>query len=498
MDTHYRSIVVLLAALALAILGDILLRGIPWGANIPLLIVVSLSVMLLLSRWGGAPPVRGSWAYAAVAVLLSFCFVLRDSPVLLLLDAAGILASLAFVYARTARADLWAARILEYVHALFMASIHSVVGFLFLLFKDIPWKSLKPQPPDRRSLPVLRGALLASPVLFVLAGLYMSADAVFDRLVRTVIDVDLETIVVHGMTILFLTYVVGGFLRGGLLSTEFVLPSVGLRPRFSLGRTELTMLLGGVNVLSFLFVAIQVRYLFGGASLVEVTPGLTYAAYARQGFFELVSSAALSIGVMLLAGWLANRETEGVFRRFQVLAVIQSLLLFAIMASATRRLALYQTEFGLTEARIYAAACMGWLALTLVWFQGTVVRGREERFAGGAVLAGFVVLLALNALNPEGLIADTNVRRASEGEACDAHYLARLSDDAVPVLLGALSQLAPEQRSPIALRILQRHMENRSADLRSWNISRRRARMLVEEHQAELRRYALMPAPGSR
>ena len=36
------------------------------------------------------------------------------------------------------------------------------------------------------------------------------------------------------------------------------------------------------------FIVVQLRYFFGGAAQVEVVPGLTYADYARRGFFELV------------------------------------------------------------------------------------------------------------------------------------------------------------------------------------------------------------------
>ena len=42
---------------------------------------------------------------------------------------------------------------------------------------------------------------------------------------------------------------------------------------------------------------VQLRYLFGGAALVHVTAGLTYAQYARRGFFELVTVAALLLAL---------------------------------------------------------------------------------------------------------------------------------------------------------------------------------------------------------
>lgn len=53
--------------------------------------------------------------------------------------------------------------------------------------------------------------------------------------------------------------------------------------------------LGATISIFGLFVGIQVRYLFGGHDLITGTVGVTYAEYARRGFFEIVTAAALVI-----------------------------------------------------------------------------------------------------------------------------------------------------------------------------------------------------------
>src|SRR3546814_9714779 len=42
-----------------------------------------------------------------------------------------------------------------------------------------------------------------------------------------------------------------------------------------------------------LFVVVQLRYLFGGEDAVQRSVDLTYAQYARRGFFELVTASLL-------------------------------------------------------------------------------------------------------------------------------------------------------------------------------------------------------------
>ena len=49
------------------------------------------------------------------------------------------------------------------------------------------------------------------------------------------------------------------------------------------------IVLAALDLLFLVFVLVQFRYLFGGDAVVQVTAGLSYADYARRGFFELVT-----------------------------------------------------------------------------------------------------------------------------------------------------------------------------------------------------------------
>ncbi len=54
-----------------------------------------------------------------------------------------------------------------------------------------------------------------------------------------------------------------------------------------------------MNLLFLAFVLVQLRFLFGGSGLEEQRVGLTYAEYARHGFFELVVVAVLVLPLIL-------------------------------------------------------------------------------------------------------------------------------------------------------------------------------------------------------
>jgi hypothetical protein len=138
------------------------------------------------------------------------------------------------------------------------------------------------------------------------------------------------------------------------------------------------------------------------------------------------------------------------------------------MASALQRMRLYQREYGLTELRLYVTGVMIWLAVVFVWAAATVLRGRRQLFAVGALVSGFAAIFAMNVLNPDALIARTNLDRSR----LDLPYLMRLSDDATPELVKALPKLPPLQREQLAEELASRRQ---SSDWRTLNWSRYRA-----------------------
>jgi hypothetical protein len=261
-----------------------------------------------------------------------------------------------------------------------------------------------------------------------------------------------------------------------------------------LGVVEVGVALGLLNALFMSFVAVQVRYLFGGAAVVAETAGMTYAEYARRGFFELVWVAMLVLPLLLAAHWLLRGEGPAHERVFRFLAGGLLSMLFVVLASALWRMRLYQSEYGQTELRFYTTAFIGWLALVFIWFALTVLRGRRERFAFGALVGALVVLGFLNAVNPSARIVSANAALARERGAFDAAYAASLGADAVSVLLDAAPRLSRSDRAEIARRLLER--ERSKFAWRSWNLSRARAAQAIKEEEAALREWAQWASPG--
>jgi hypothetical protein len=240
------------------------------------------------------------------------------------------------------------------------------------------------------------------------------------------------------------------------------------------------MLLGFLNLLFAGFIAFQLPYLFGGAAWVERTAGITLAAYARKGFFELVAVSALALPLLLVVQTRLRSGESSTLRLYRSLAAWQIVLVLTIMASAIHRMALYQHEFGLTEDRFFASAFMGGLAVTFCWFGATVLRDRAERFAGGALVAWAGWLVLLHAMNPERVIVETNIARAEEGQPLDASYLTRLTSDATPALIDGLDRMPAAQRGEVKL-ALRTGAAALDHGWRAWHLGRAEARRRIAQ-----------------
>jgi hypothetical protein len=419
------------------------------------------------------------------ALLLAGAYVWRDSPLLILLDTAALAAALALTAAYARSGDLRRAGLIEYALTMASSAIHTIAGMPLLLFGDIEWEQLPKGKWSAKAAAILRGLLIAIPLLVVFGGLFMAADAVFARLTADLFVVDLSGLISHVVLTGFLTWITAGFLRTTLAVQPPDLSKAEKPASLALGAIETGIVLGLLNLLFAAFVAVQFRYFFGGAALVEATTGLTYAEYARNGFFELVGVTALVLPMLLLGHWLMPAESKVHQRMFKWMAGSLVALLFVIVASATQRMLIYQQQYGLTELRLYVTAFMGWLALLFGWFVLTVMRGQRNRFPFGAAVAGLAMLAALHLLNPDALIARVNVARMTEGKEFDAAYASTLSADAVPVLVEALPRMAPEAQALIVQQVRERWANARPTDWRSWNWARSRAREAAGSARAE-------------
>jgi MFS family permease len=201
-----------------------------------------------------------------------------------------------------------------------------------------------------------------------------------------------------------------------------------------LGSIEAGSILVAFAVVEAGFVASQVAAIVGGADYVRSSTGLTYAEYARSGFFQLLAAAALALAVLWIVDHLTRQVAPSSRRRVARFGLGVVVLTISIVAISMHRLALYEQEFGLTMLRLFTTVFAAWLAVVFVVAAVHLVRRRGSLLMSIAVSA-FIGLLAMNAANPEAVVARRNLHRFGGTEQLDVAYLVNnLGPDAAAVL----------------------------------------------------------------
>jgi hypothetical protein len=310
----------------------------------------------------------------------------------------------------------------------------------------------------RNDLRIAVSALVGVGLLLVFGSLLAGADAAFARVVGDL----LPSIDDESATRWIVLFPLGAMT---VLGASFLLvaPPPPTQPPAArpVRAIEWALPAGMLVALFALFVGVQFATLFGSDDYVMQTTGLTYAEYARGGFWQLLWVTVLALGVIALGLRLApaGSAIERAWKRGLLGAL--TCLTLVIVASALNRMVLYQQAYGFTELRVLVLTCELWLGACFVLVLAAVLRLRASAPTRAMLAAGVVALLGLAVVNPDRLIAEQNIARGK----VDGYYLSTLSADAVPVLIqhGCLvAPIATGLREP--------------DDWRSWNLSREQAR----------------------
>ncbi|MEV4705373.1 DUF4173 domain-containing protein [Actinoplanes sp. NPDC049316] len=313
-------------------------------------------------------------------------------------------------------------------------------------------------------------------LLLVFGSLFASADAAFAGLVASVVpDLDAGTVARWVFAFCAAVCVLGGaaFLRAAPPDLSG-LDGGGNR---RVARLEWAIPLSLLVLLFGLFVGIQLTVLFGGSRHVLDTDGLTYAQYARSGFWQLLVVTGLTLLVLAGAARWAPRETRTDRVLIRSVLGTLALLTLVVVASALHRMNVYSDTYGLTRLRVLVALCELWLGVVFLLVLAAGVRLRARWLPQAVIAAGVLALLGLAAANPDRLIADRNVTRYEQTQRIDTAYLSNLSADAVP----ALNRLGRPHRD-CALDPINRRLERQPDDWRGWSLGREEARDVLAEN----------------
>lgn len=312
----------------------------------------------------------------------------------------------------------------------------------------------------------------------VFGGLFVSADPAFARLVEHLIptwrgDEFVARTVVFAIVVCFVLF--AAYLTRVPPKLDAMAPP-RMRP---VPNWEWAVPLAVLDLLFIGFVAVQATVLFGGHTHVLETEGLTYAEYARQGFWQLLWVSALTLLVLSAVIRVAGRDTPRDRRLLRILVGTLCVTSVVVVVSAIHRMWVYQQAYGFSTERLMVITIELWLGAVFVFIAAAGIRMTGRWLPRTVLLAGAVALLGLAATNPERLIADRNIDRYEQTGLLDTAYLLRLSPDVEPALA----------RLPESVRACAQY---RTMDRNPWyefNLSRWRAPLRSAEVDLDCTEY---------
>lgn len=485
-------------ALALGLAVDVLFRRQLVGISFPIWTALSIAALYFGARWTGLRFGPRNLALGVAAWVTSAGAALRQEPMTVALSVLCTWLLFALWIPNFRQLQLPRYGWLDIVYDAVSTPIQTVLR---------PWApladALRRVSGDRaarsRGFAVVRGLLLAIPVMVVLLGLLTSADLVFkdvvDQALRWLNLEWIRNLVSHSSFIAVGAVISLGALAAALRAAQprsLLGEQDPLIPPF-VGFIESVVVLSAVDLVFVVFVVIQFRYLFGGEANITQA-GYTYADYARRGFGEMVMAALIGQGLILGLGQWARHDGRSQGRAFSALSAGMVAMLLVTLLSALTRLLLYEAAYGFTRSRTYAHIFIFWLGALLVALLALLVRGQLRRYAVACLVAGFGYAVTLAVLSPDGFIAARNLDRFELTGDLDIEYLSQLSPDAVPQLAGrAHAKSPPELLQLLACQEADLLEQQRRFSWPSINLGRQRALNALSGIQPLLEPFEVTP-----
>lgn len=281
---------------------------------------------------------------------------------------------------------------------------------------------------------VVIGAVISLPLLLILISLFVAADEAYAKLVKDFLDaININT---FELTVdLIFGFIIWIFLSAFVITPKYLTAKKQKEGAFA-GKVDsviMSTILILVNLVLLSFVIVQFRYLFGGKDYVQAM-NLSYADYARSGFFELSWATFLICVVIILCLALTKRRQGKISIVVRLCAIFMCLCNLVVVASGMWRMALYVDRFGLSIKRYLTFWLMGLMGLSLIIliFKCIFFKLRAVKWISTVVIIG---VCALSLSNMDAQIAKYNVERylrEPETATMDVSYFYELSYSALP------------------------------------------------------------------
>lgn len=343
---------------------------------------------------------------------------------------------------------------------------------------DVPYKKLfkgvRRGSKGQGVLFTVLGLICTIPFLIILTLLFSNADFAFAQSLSkiTFYFYDLPVAKIIGtilLGVLMTVYILPLFFA---LDADYPQPEAGNKRKGILPNAAVTSFLAVLIALEVYFSYFQVRYLF--LNLGTLPEGVSYAEYARGGFFEIAAATLLTVALIFAATVLTRRdEDEELPLSVRLLLTVFSACVALMFASSYYRMLMYMDAYSMTIRRV--GVC--WLmALMLAVLIGVIIYIWKPDFAltRYTIFTVLVFVLALNLMHLGATVSKNNVDHYFQEQEAEVKTGYQLDEDYLYTLLPAsapdLARLleTPDYAS-YDLRVRLNEISEQEQSWRAWN-----------------------------
>lgn len=311
---------------------------------------------------------------------------------------------------------------------------------------------------------VLIGLLCSLPVVAVVVPLLISSDYAFRGLMTNLFSDAAATIAksVFGLLLALPAVSYGFSLKYRRTAT--------LRPGGFAGieNVYIVSFLSVISLCYLLYLYSQLAYFFSAFRGFLPEGEITYAQYARKGFFEMCVIAVINLGLVFLAMLLAKKRNGKVGHGVKAVATFIALFTLIIIATAISKMVLYIAAYGMTVLRLTTSAFMVFLAVVFVTAILRIYIRRVNVVKTALLTAGLVVLV-LGVGNVNGICARYNYEAymTQKLDTVDVQAMYELGDEGIPYLV-KLTYCADESvSSPAKAYLIDAYLYDYFEDMQS-------------------------------
>lgn len=401
------------ATLAYALFYVICLYDNGSGITFPLFTAGTIVYFILCMRKFDVTVKKYSIFYIVCIELLGLSTCLTDSWVIIFLNKLAIFfLIIVFLLHNFYENKHW--NFLDHIKAYLLVTIVPIIyiGKPFLHFAE--YKKNKVINPENKIkskvVYVILGIIFSIPLVVIVLLLLSSADAVFKNVFKEMFeDVNFITLTGDGIlscilfvVVFFCVYMLICFL-GIYKVNDVKKESKGGEPLIAI--TVCTIL----SFIYLIFCGIQVVYLFIGSGAQFALPNeMTYAEYAREGFFQLLFVCLLNL-VLVLVGIYFFKESK----ILKVLLSIITACTYIMIASSAMRMLLYIQYKYLTFLRLFVLWALLVIALVMIGVMITIFK-KNFNFFKYSTLVVICLYLVLSFARVDYFVAKVNIDNMKE------------------------------------------------------------------------------------